>query len=556
MAIPSVFTAIDYKDTKLVDGGVVRNFPVRDVKDMGADHTIGVNLSQGLLKADQLHTAVDVLYQIAFYKDADDFQAERRLCNILIEPPMDDYSAASFSSADELISLGKEWGNKFYPTFKKLADSLKNTYPEYHFKKKRLPKHMKVTIDGIRINGLKNTSESSFIKRLNLDPGTAYDGVEVATAIRKVYGSRNYNRIAYHWEPTTEGRATLVFDVIENPQLYLKLGLHYHTFSNVAVITTLAGKNLLWDRSKSLMKLNISENFRMLLQQNQTFGKQDNNNLILSVYHERFKFPIYNNFEQTYLYRSFYTSFDLRLQHTFSQHSALGVGTAYEDFALRPRYTGAVDVKAGNNYWQTYLYYDLTTVNQKHFSTSGWKISVHIGQIYHQRPDDVLYEIGEDSGIIDTLSFNNYGQLRINIEKFKPLNEKWSLLSQLNTGMNLKEGQSFLNFFNVGGLSDFLRNQITFAGLNEYQLNTNSIATFMLGLQYNPYNNLYTTVRANVGLYDFAYAIPEAFDTGKFLSGYSFTVGYSSALGPIQISAMYNDQSSNFSGYVNIGFHF
>src|SRR4029077_13264610 len=78
MAIPSVFTAVDYKNTKLVDGGVVRNFPVRDVVAMGADYTIGVNLSQGLEKAEKLTNAMDILYQIAFYKDADDFQRERK----------------------------------------------------------------------------------------------------------------------------------------------------------------------------------------------------------------------------------------------------------------------------------------------------------------------------------------------------------------------------------------------------------------------------------------------------------------------------------------------
>jgi NTE family protein len=413
-----------------------------------------------------------------------------------------------------------------------------------------------VTIDGIRINGLKHTSSGSFMKRLNLEVGKSYDGIEVASAIRKVYGARNYNRIAYHWEPTTEGHATLVFDVIENPQTYLKVGLHYHTFSSISLITTLTSKNLVFDRSKTTVKLNISENFRMLLQQSQTFGKQDNNNFILSFYHERFKFPVYQNFDQTYLYRSRFTSFDARLQHTFAQHSLLGLGTAYEDFVLRPRYSGAVDVEAGNNYWHSYLYYDLITLNQKHFATSGWQISTRLGMIYHQQPDDVLYEVGEESGIIDTLSFQNYGQLRVNIQNFQPLNTKWTLLSQLNAGLNLKQGQSFLNFFNVGGLNDFLRNQVTFAGLNEYQLNTNSVAALMMGLQYNPYSNLYTTLLANIGLYDFTYEMPEAFDTGNFISGYSFTVGYASALGPIQISAMYNDQSRNFSGYVNIGFHF
>src|SRR6201996_2113416 len=37
MAIPSVFTAVEYQGHKLIDGGVVRNFPVSDVRKMGAD---------------------------------------------------------------------------------------------------------------------------------------------------------------------------------------------------------------------------------------------------------------------------------------------------------------------------------------------------------------------------------------------------------------------------------------------------------------------------------------------------------------------------------------
>src|SRR6267154_1831087 len=185
MAIPSIFTAIDYKDTKLVDGGVVRNFPVRDAIDMGANYTIGVNLSQGLKKADKLNSAIDILYQIAFYKDADDFQQERKLCNILIEPPLEDFSAASFGSSAELIQLGKEWGKKFYPAFKKLADSLRASNPEYHFQKSRLPNKTKVTIDAIHINGLSHTTEKSFIKRLHLEIGKDYDGTGVAAAVRR-----------------------------------------------------------------------------------------------------------------------------------------------------------------------------------------------------------------------------------------------------------------------------------------------------------------------------------------------------------------------------------
>ena len=45
MAIPTIFTAVEDNGRKLVDGGVVRNFPVRNVRDMGADIVIGSNVS-------------------------------------------------------------------------------------------------------------------------------------------------------------------------------------------------------------------------------------------------------------------------------------------------------------------------------------------------------------------------------------------------------------------------------------------------------------------------------------------------------------------------------
>lgn len=555
MAIPSIFTAIDYNNTKLIDGGVVRNFPVRDVKEMGADFAIGVNLSQGLSAADKLTSAVDVLYQIAFYKDADDFKEERLLCDILIEPDMEGYSAASFGSADALIELGKEWGRKYYPQFKKLADSLKATNPSYTFNTDRLPKHTKIEIDGFEINGLNLTTKTSFLNRLNLEAGKSYDGTEVAKAIRKVYGTLNYNRIAYRWTPTTEGHANLVFDVIENPRTYLKLGLHYHTFSSVALVTTLAAKNLFFDRSKTIAKFNIGENFRMLLHQNQAFGEHDNYNLLFSFYHERFKLPVYTDFEERYLYRSRFTQADVRAQRTFGRRAALGVGTSYEHFEIQPDVSGTIEVKTANSYWHSYLYFDYNTLNQKHFPTAGWKLYGRLGQIYRQRPDDFFVEVGDKSGI-GALSFENYTQLRINVEKYIPLRSRYALMAQFGTGMNFNDNQAFLNFFNVGGLNDFLRNQVTFVGLNEYQVRANTVAVLMMGAQYRPLTSLYTTLKANIGAHNFTYEMPDAFDSGNFLSGYSLTVGYDSGIGPIQISAMYSDQSKDFTGYVNIGFHF
>ena len=53
MAIPSVFTAVDYHGRLLVDGGIVRNFPVKDVREMGAQFVIGSNVTSSLLACKQ-----------------------------------------------------------------------------------------------------------------------------------------------------------------------------------------------------------------------------------------------------------------------------------------------------------------------------------------------------------------------------------------------------------------------------------------------------------------------------------------------------------------------
>ncbi len=66
MAIPSVFTAVEYKGKKLIDGGLVRNFPVKDVKEMGADFVIGSNVATGLMPSEKVRNALQILLQVAF----------------------------------------------------------------------------------------------------------------------------------------------------------------------------------------------------------------------------------------------------------------------------------------------------------------------------------------------------------------------------------------------------------------------------------------------------------------------------------------------------------
>lgn len=556
MAIPSVFTAIDYQNTKLVDGGMVRNFPVRDAIEMGATYTIGVKVAVPLLPAEELKSAFDVLYQIGFYKDAEDFPEELKLCNMLIDFPMKGYNAASFAEAGEIIDLGKEMGRKYYPAFKHLADSLKNADPNYTFRKNRLPDVKNIVVDEISVNGLQQTSKKSFFHLLGVKEGDTTDGIEIGHGIRRIFGTRNYNRINYAWRPTADGHAKLNFNVVENPRTYIKLALHYNTFGKMALVTGIQSKNLLLDRSKTTIKLNFSENYRILFEQNQTLGKRDNNHLIASFYLESFKYPIYKDFQQTYLYRNNYMQIDLRGQHTFKLHSALGVGTSYESQRLIPKVFGEISAESGNNYFNSYMYFDRNTLDKKQFPKKGMKVHVKSGYVYSQNPDELYIEAAGLTAEIDTLSFDGYAHFQLGFDHYSKLNSKFTLIKTVNSAFNFDERNSYLNYFYIGGLTDFLRNQITFAGLNEYEVYTNSAATALLGLQYNPYKSVYATLRVNAAIYDFLETDIENLSSDNFLSGYSASIGYDSGLGPIQFSLIYCDQSKNLAGYINVGYHF
>ncbi len=554
MAIPSVFTAVPYENTVLVDGGVVRNFPVREAKAMGADYVIGVNLSQGLLPADKLLTPIDMLYQIGFYKDAEDFERQVKQVNLLLEPALGDFSAASFGSADSIIRVGNETGKKFYPRFKKLADSLRALYPDAVPAKQRLPQAHEVILDGYDFDGLKHTNAKDFEGKLGLRRGTSYSGAELSKAVSRAYGSGNFRRIAFFVMPTTPGHATLRCEVVENPRTYLKVGLHFHTYSNVALITTLSTRNVLLNRSKTYAKLNWSTNPRVLIRHDQAFGQQQRWGSMISAYFEQFRFPVYQDFNQLYEYTSKYGYVDLRFYKLMGATELIGIGASRERLRLTPKVTPDESLVGDLDYWTTFFYFQRNNLDTKMFPRSGSYIDFQAGVVFNQKTNFIF---SSSAGSINSdslgLPFQAYEQLRVKVGKYIPLGRRWTLLLQSNNGVNFNYEDYYFNNYSVGGINDFIRNQIPFAGISENQVLTGSISTLLVGVQFEAFSNFVTTLRSNVGYYDYVGREPSEW---KLLSGYALSAGYRSPIGPIEISLMYGDQSKAFLGYVNVGFTF
>jgi len=557
VAIPSVFTAVNYNGRKLVDGGIVRNFPVSDVKKMGANIIIGSNVAGGLLPKEKINNIFQVLLQIAFFREDADAINEKKLCSIYIPHHLDEYNMGSFVSAESIIKEGLKMGDSLYPRFKKLADSLNAIYGTLPPRKNLLPRIDSVKVTAIEIHGLQKTNESFFLHRLQFENNKWYTAKLLSSKIRRAFGTRYYNKIVYSLQPLENGSCKIIFDVEENPFTFAKLGIQYNSFSGISLIGNLTSRDFFTPYSRSFVSVNIGENLRIRGEHLQNFGKFKTFSVAARVEAESIGFTTYNNFNKEGTFRRSSVLADANMHWTFRRNFQLGLGTDFEAYHYKPDIPSQFYLRGHINHFMSYGFLNLNTLSNSIYPQQGTKVSADIGFVYNQHPRLQYYSNKTLITNLDSLNFQygDFWRSTLSVEHYQPLGRKITFVTGGQAGFNFNEKSGIVNDFIVGGLKNSFRNQITFAGLNEGTFFTGSAVTFNLALRYHMYTNLYLTAMAN-GLYKDFITSNNTSGSPNFLTGYALTFGYNFVLGPLEVSAMYCDQSKKLLPYINLGIPF
>jgi NTE family protein len=553
MAIPSLFTAVENNGKKLVDGGIVRNFPVRDVKEMGANLVIGSNVSGPLLATEKVTNAIQILLQVAFFREAEDTKIEVPLCTIYIPIPLDKYSMGSFSESDEILQAGLKEGRKLYPILKELSDSLNKIYGPQEARLDRLPQNHAVKITSFEVRGTHKTTSDYFIFTTDFETNRYYSAEDLSRLVRKAWGTRLYNRISYSLEPQADSSCKIIFDVIENPFTVAKIGLNYNQFSGISAILDLTTRDFFTPNSRSLVTFNIGENFRLRAEHLQYFSRESNFTFILGTQFDQFNITTYDNYKAAGLYDQSYLKLDGKLGYYTNRNISIDLGTRFEWIKNSPSINPTFEFLGKSNFTTSYLLVRHNSLDRPVYPKRGLKIEAEGDWVYQQYPALNFHYTGNNQDSI--ITSNPYQRILLNLEGYLPLGKRYTLLSRIQTGTNFNYGQNILNEFSIGGLTNIFHNEITFAGLREGTFYAPSVAAFLLGIRYELFSNTYLTGKANTLFSNFISKSP-FFNTPDFLSGYSLTFSYNFALGPLEISAMYCDQSRKVIGYLNIGIPF
>ena len=121
MALPAIFTPVEWNGRVLIDGGLVNNLPANVARDMGADVVIAVMLQSSPADAKQLTTIANILRQSVKVALLQNERRNAKLADIVIEIPARNVGLLDFDETEKVIQSGYQAAERYAQLLEPLA---------------------------------------------------------------------------------------------------------------------------------------------------------------------------------------------------------------------------------------------------------------------------------------------------------------------------------------------------------------------------------------------------------------------------------------------------
>jgi len=122
-AVPGVFQPVCIGDKAYIDGGTLRSIPTRELRDMGAEIVVGVNLN-----ADRNH-GTDSLKRINVFLTAYNLSANinsvvcERYADLMLRPDLEGQARYSFKNIETMLRIGEDTARERIHDIRRLLDT-------------------------------------------------------------------------------------------------------------------------------------------------------------------------------------------------------------------------------------------------------------------------------------------------------------------------------------------------------------------------------------------------------------------------------------------------
>ncbi len=544
-AFPSLFAPVEIDGKFLIDGGVTNNYPVEELRKMGAEIIIGVDVQDDLKNRQSLQEATRILVQITNLEMIKSMQEKKKLTNIYIKPDVSNYTVISFDKGKEIIKKGEEATFPFYEKLKTLGSINYTT------------QFQKITSDSIylsKINTpvLNNYTRAYIIGKLGFKQNSKVSYQDIQKGINKLDATQNFSTISYALEKNNDGD-NLVIDLAENKnKTFLKFGAHYDGLYKSAALINVTHKKSFFKNDVLSLDLGLGDNFRYNL------GYYVDNGYYFSYGFKsrlnQFNRNISTDFSNGALFEQLNINtlnvdfLDITnqayIQTIFAQKFLIGAGLELKYLNIKSStLDNATSVFDKSNYGSVFGYLKYDSLDNIYFPKKGWYIE---GNIH-----SYLFSSNFSSG------FNRFSIAKGKAGFVKNFYKKVSVNLSSDAGFDFGENSvSYLDFVLGGYGYQTINNFNHFFGYDFVSLAADSFIKATAKVDFEFYKKNHINFVAN-----FANVQDNLFSNGNWLSipnysGYGIGYGLESAIGPVEFYYSWSPELPKGFAWISLGFWF
>ena len=490
-SFPTLLAPVEIDGKLLTDGGIVNNFPIDEVRAMGADIIIGVDIQSGLKDKNELDSAVEILNQIVGFQIHQANKSKNEKVDILIKPSVNNFTVVSFDKIDEIMIEGDAASRAKFNELKNIAKH----QIKKQTKKINTNSYQKFHIDRIDIEGNKDYTRAYILGKLNLKKKDTTSYKMLIESINNLSATGNFESVQYKIVDNNDG-SVVKFKVKEHKiSNFLKLGVHYDDFYKTGILLNTTFKHILFKNDVIAADVILGDNIRY-----------------------NFNYFIDNGFYWSFGLKSRFNSFNSDVN--FEDGTINKINLEYEDFTNQAYFQTVfnrkfaigvgLEHKSIKAYTETItsLEYEQLTVNEErlYFDKSGYlnligylKIDTYDKKYFQKKG---FYLNADFRWYLSSSDYNknfvSFSQLKGKLGVAHTFFNKLTTHFNSEAGITIGDNDNRVLDYNVGGYGEnYINNFTPLFGYDFAELSANSFLKSALTIRYEFLPKNYFSATAN-----------------------------------------------------------
>jgi NTE family protein len=541
-ALPTLYNPIEIDGKLLIDGGVKNNYPVEELKRLGLDIIIGVDVQDGLKDRMQLQSVTNVLMQISNFNTIEKMKEKILLTDVYIKPDVKGLTVLSFDKSSIIIKKGEDAAIK---QLNELIVFENNT----KIRKDKVKVCDSITINNVEINNLKNYTRSYVLGKLNFKQKTKIPFYKFEKGINSLNATENYSSILFSFDK----QDNLTFNLKENQiNTFIKFGLHYDDLYKSALLVNLTQKKLFSKNDVASLDIILGDHFRYNFDYYidngfyWSFGVNSRlntfNKNIQNDFNEGTTFTDLNINSINIDFSDF--SNQIFVETLFSKLFLIATGVELKHLKIKsPTLQNTNPIFDKSDYFSVFGSIKFDSFDKKYFPKSGWYLN------------------GELKSYLFSSDYNNnferFSTLKGDVGIVKTFYKKLSVKLQSELGTIIGERKIPYFDFILGGYGyNKINNFQHFLGYDYLSLSGSSYIKGSAMLEYEVFKKNYVNITANyANIGDRIFESTDWFSHPKH-SGYAIGYGYDSLIGPVEIKHSWSPETKDHYTWFSIGYWF